>query len=173
MARILTSLHGNRVGLSAKDDLVLGTRIAATKNGVVTSTAATLTLTPDLHAQRVLVATRAAGQAFTLPAATGTGDVYTIVLGATITSNTTTIKVANATDIIQGLLSGQDATTAGLAKAWATAGTSDTISLNGTTTGGKIGDRIIITDIASGVFQVSGLVAQSGTVATPFSATVS
>jgi hypothetical protein len=55
----------------------------------------------------------------------------------------------------------------------AVAATSDTITLNGTTTGGvSIGDWVEIVDVASGVFAATGLTTSSGTEATPFSATV-
>ena len=44
---------------------------------------------------------------------------------------------------------------------------------DGTTTGGYRGDTVEITDIAEGIFVVNAVLTQSGTEATPFSATVS
>jgi hypothetical protein len=54
----------------------------------------------------------------------------------------------------------------------ASAGSDDTITWNGTTTGGYVGDMIEIEDIASGLFQVKVLGKATGTEATPFSAAV-
>ena len=57
--------------------------------------------------------------------------------------------------------------------AFETAAASDTITMNGTTTGGLVGDRILLKDIAAGFWQVQVIGAATGTEATPFSATVS
>ena len=54
-----------------------------------------------------------------------------------------------------------------------TAATSDTITMNGTTTGGILGAQVEIQDVASGVFSVVVRSAATGTEATPFSAAVS
>ena len=55
-----------------------------------------------------------------------------------------------------------------------TAADSDTITMNGTTTGGvSIGDEITLIDIASNQYMVKGILTASGTEATPFSASVS
>ena len=53
-----------------------------------------------------------------------------------------------------------------------TSATSDTVTLNNTTTGGIVGTTVEIEDIAAGVFLVQVQAASSGTVATPFSAGV-
>lgn len=130
-------------------------------------TAATLAVTSDYNGD-IVPLNRAAGQAVTLPAATGSQAVYRFFIGTTITSNSTTIKVANATDIMQGRAA-MCATTPG---AFQTTATSDTITLNGSTTGGVAGSYITITDIAAGYWTVDAILQASGTVATPFSATV-
>jgi hypothetical protein len=58
-------------------------------------------------------------------------------------------------------------------KGWEAGATDDTITLNRGTTGtAKVGHRLMIEDVASGVFVVSGAIAQSGTEATPFSSAV-
>ena len=54
-----------------------------------------------------------------------------------------------------------------------TAATSDTITLNGTTTGGILGGTIEIQDVASNVCSVVARGAATGSEATPFSAAVS
>ena len=57
---------------------------------------------------------------------------------------------------------------------WPTVAATDTITLDGTTTGGvNIGDYVLLTDIATNQYTVSGLLNASGTEATPFSASVS
>lgn len=146
-------------------------------NGAVLSTppisitGATLTCTKDVHAGRTTVISAVAGCAVTLPAATGTGSVYRFVIGSTITSNSTTIKVANATDVMTGrayVVSDNTAAVLG----FATAAASDTITLNGTTLGGIVGDHIEIIDAITGTFAVRVFTAATGTEATPFSATV-
>ena len=137
----------------------------------VSITGATLTCTKDVHAGRTTVISAVAGCAVTLPAATGTGSVYRFIIGSTITSNSTTIKVANATDVMTGrafVVSDNTAAVLG----FATAAASDTITLNGTTLGGLAGDHIEIIDAITGTFAVRVFTAATGTEATPFSATV-
>jgi hypothetical protein len=114
---------------------------------------------------------RAAGITVTLPAATGTGSVYRFLVGTTVTSNTTVIKVANASDTMTGsayVISDGSAAVLG----YRTGATDDTITLDGSTTGGIKGDTIQITDVATNLFAVQVLSAATGTEATPFSATV-
>ena len=170
---ILTSLHGNRLGLSKNDDLVINGQIAvpAVASKVVTLTAAT-TITRDSHDARILYLNAAAGKAVTLPAASGSGSCFKFILGTTVTSIGHTIKVANATDIMIGnavvLADGGD-TLVG----FETASDTDTITLNGTTTGGIKGDEVEVIDVASGVFFVKLRTSATGSEATPFSATVS
>jgi hypothetical protein len=136
----------------------------------VSITSATVTLNPNDHAFRAIVLDRAGGIAATLPAATGSGDTYSFFVKTTFTSSAT-VKVANSTDVMTGfaeLL--QDA--ADTIAAFETAATSDTITMNGTTTGGLLGTQIVLVDIASGLWGVSMVGAATGTEATPFSATV-
>jgi len=126
----------------------------------------------DVHAGRMNVINAAAGCAITLPNATGTGSVYRFMIGTTITSNSTTIKVNNATDVMSGrayVISDNTAAVLG----YATAASDDTITLNGTTTGGYAGDVIEITDAIAGTYLVEVHTKATGTEATPFSATVS
>ena len=137
----------------------------------VASTGATLTCTRDVHGGRMNVINAAAGCAVTLPNATGTGSVYRFMIGTTITSNSTTIKVNNTTDVMSGrayVISDNTAAVLG----YATGSTDDTITLNGTTLGGYAGDVIEITDAIAGTFLVEVHTKATGTEATPFSATV-
>lgn len=133
--------------------------------------AATVSVNVRDHAGKVIVLNRAAGQAVRLPDSRGTGAVFTFFLQTTITSNSTTIKVANTTDVMLGsALVCQDAgdTVAG----FETITTDDTITWNGTTTGGVKGDVAVLTDVAKGIWLVNVRQSATGTEATPFSATV-
>lgn len=134
---------------------------------------ADLTLDRDTHANGPLLYFNvAAGATVTLPASAGNGDTYRFMVHTTVTSNSAKIQVANATDVMQGMiLTCQDSgdTVVG----WETASTSDTITLNGTTTGGIKGDYIELEDSVSGFWRVRGTTSATGTEATPFSAAVS
>jgi hypothetical protein len=131
------------------------------------------TLSQEKHADRTLLLDLAAGVTITLPKATGSGHKYKFVIKTTATTNNYIIKVGNTTDIIQGLLMVFSDNAAQAVIAWEAGAADDTITLNRGTTGtAKVGHWIEIEDIASGVFTVKGQIGQSGTEATPFSATV-
>ena len=133
-----------------------------------TVTASTLTVTAADYNGQTINLSRAAGITVTLPAATGTNAVYTFVVSTTVTSNSYKIQVANSTDVLNGnlLVSGATGTTFGTLPA------SDTITMNGSTTGGLAGSYVQVTDIAAGYYLVQGSLVGSGTPATPFSAAV-
>ena len=141
-------------------------------NALVTADAATLTVSSAAHSGRTVLLDRAAGQAVTLPAATGSGNSYKFFVVTTITSNTTTIKVANATDVMAGMaiVANDGGNTASI---FETAATSDTITFDGDTTGGIKGAVVELQDVASGLWSVAIRTAATNTEATPFSATVS
>lgn len=132
-------------------------------------TGAVHSITPRLPS-RIITLNRSAGQAITLPEAKGTGQEYKFVLGTSITSNSTTIKVTG-NDVIKGnALLGQDG---GNASVFFEAGaTADTITFNGSTTGGLAGTVVHLIDIAEDEWFVNIVGAATGTEATPFSATV-
>ncbi len=143
-------------------------------NGLVAVTASTLALTAAAHAGRTVTIARAAGMVITLPAATGTGDVYKLVIVET-TTGTTTVKV-NATPgtdtMIGTAILFQDA--ADTTVSFACGATADTITLfvTANTTGGIFGAHLTIQDIAAGLWHVEYVSDAGGTEATPFSATV-
>jgi hypothetical protein len=124
------------------------------------------------HANAEILVNAAAGLTLTLPAASGLGDEYSITIGTTVTSNSVIVRVANATDVMTGLAV-QAADGGATVGAYETAADSDTITFNGGTTGGLRGDRIVLRDVAAGLWQVEVVGAATGTEATPFSATVS
>ena len=141
--------------------------ITGTDN-ISTVTAATLTVTPDSNGQ-IINLSRAAGVTVTLPAATGSNAVYTFETATSVTSNNNVIQVANATDVMNGFASVAGTT----GSVFSTLPASDTITMNGTTTGGLIGSHVQVTDIAAGYYLVQASLVGSGTPATPFSAAVS
>ena len=113
----------------------------------------------------------ATGSVLTLPAATGTGNKYRVVVTTTVTSNSHKILAASTSDDMQGLVVTQKA---GTASWWAALLSSTYHSLqmpaSGTTPqGGTQGDWFEITDVATNVWQVNGMTTSGGTVATPFS----
>lgn len=133
-------------------------------------TASTLAVT-SAYANAVITLNRAAGQAVTLPAASGTGNQYRFFIGTTITSNTTTIKVANASDIMAGVAIVANDTDAS-ASIFETGATDDTITFDGSTTGGIKGAMVELIDVAANLWWVRVTGAATGSEATPFSATV-
>jgi hypothetical protein len=134
--------------------------------------AANVTLTSAANAGRTMVLDIASGATVTLPAATGTGNVYKFFVKTTVTSNNYIIQVASADDTVAGVAVVANDTDAS-ASIFETAATSDTITLNGSTTGGILGGQVELQDVASGVFSVLVRGAATGTEATPFSAAVS
>lgn len=143
-----------------------------------TVTAATVTL-GAAHKGRITMLNRAAGIAATLPAATGSGDVYELIVLTTFTG-AASVAVANANDYMVGVAqTGIDGGTA-VPHQYPTANTgtlateSDTISLFGTANsqGGFKGATVTLRDIAANVWQVVYVSDAGGTEATPFSAAV-
>jgi hypothetical protein len=143
-------------------------------SGLVAVTASTLALSAATHAGRTTTIARAAGMVITLPAATGTGNVYRLIVLET-TTGTTTIKVnaTPGTDTMCGnatLYQDSGDTVVG----FAAGATADTITLfvTANTTGGILGARITIQDVAAGLWHVDYISDAGGSEATPFSATV-
>lgn len=138
---------------------------------------ASLSITEALHEGKTCVLREAGGNALvtcTMPAATGGGGRYRFVVDEVNTSNYVIKSVAGA-DIMRGTLIGASTTDSATdaARTWTAGATDDTITLNGTTTGGVTrGDWIELEDIAADGWAVRGVITQSGAEATPFSDTV-
>ena len=147
-------------------------RVADTSTRVVPVTASTLAVTQAAHDSKVITLNRAAGIAVTLPAATGSGTSLHFIMAATVTSNTTTIKVTGNDIMVGEAMLGQDGG-ADTVVHFSTAADTDTITFNGTTTAGTIGDSVELIDIAADTWWVRVIGDATGTEATPFSATVS
>ena len=139
------------------------------------STAATLAVTEAAHGDRTILIGKTDGQIVTLPAATGTGNKYTFIIAVAAGSNANIIKVANATDVFDGSQAiGRDADAEGATGyVWGAETNDDTLTMDGTAKGGKVGDRIEVIDYKAGFFSVIAHLNQSGgSEVTPFSATV-
>jgi len=133
------------------------------------------TLTVEDDSQKtILLNDNSAAVTLTVPDAKGDGAQLLFKVG-TVNTNGYVIQAPDADNIFQGhVLAIDTGATPDAVFPWMTASDSDTITLNGTTTGGlKIGDWVLLEDIASGVWAVTGIVTTSGTTATPFSAAVS
>jgi hypothetical protein len=125
----------------------------------------------DRHAGTTCTINAAAGLTITLPAASGSGRVFELVLGTTVTSNNVIIQVANANDTMTGQADmAQDA--GDTEASFETLSNSDTLTLNGSTKGGIKGDKIILKDIQSTLWSVDAELSGTGTEITPFSAAV-
>jgi hypothetical protein len=136
-----------------------------------TPAGSTLTVTRSTHLGRTILLDTASGSTITLPAAAGTGDTYRFFTSVAVTSNNHIIKVANASDTMTGMITGSTLAGSG-SFVEAAGGTDDTITMNGSTTGGLIGSQYEITDIATNLWNVKGLNVGSGTMASYLSATV-
>jgi len=145
--------------------------------GAATSLTAARALT-SADANKTLVLNILAGGTFTLPAATGTGNKYKIIVGTTLTSGSLVVAVPNATDFFRGYaLLAND--TDGSASIFETANTgtvateSDTYTFNRTTMGiGTIGDWIEVEDIATAVWSAKVYAQASGAEASGWSVAV-
>lgn len=129
-------------------------------------TAATLTLSPFRHGGlRLLNCQLAAGQAFTLPAANGKMGKFRMFIGITLTGSTT-ISAAGS-DVISGIstMAGQSS----LGPTFASASNTNTVTLNGTTTGGILGTYVELEDVGKAQWLVKIKSIGSGAAATPFS----
>jgi len=152
-----------------EEAVVIGAGIQRTSASIIALTASA-SLTASAHAGRLVTLSAAAGLTVTLPAATGTGNVYELLVITTVTSNDYIIQVANATDSFYGGIS-TSTDVAGISEL-AVAG-DDTITMNGSTTGGLIGSWFRVKDGGTGIWMLEGFNCSTGTEASAFSAAVS
>jgi hypothetical protein len=184
MPDIQVSLHGRRIGLDVDGNLVLGTgtRIFLNNNGTVpvaipgpdfVAAGGTLTLTTATHGGKTIKLDTAAGSVVTLPDATGSGVSFKFLVTVLATSNSHIVKVPDANNVMTGGIVIADTDTGGAASSFFAAATSDTITLNRSTTGSvSLGEWLELTDIAADTWHVRGTLSGTGVVATPFSAAV-
>lgn len=137
----------------------------------VATTATSYALTKAVNGNRTLAVSSAAPIAITLPAATGSGTRYRVMLLVAATATQHTIKASGTTsDVLIGWVHGLTTASAGVV-GYGTTATSNTVTLNGTTTGGVAGCTYEFEDIATNDWRVFGVDAPTGTTATPFSHT--
>lgn len=148
------------------------TRVADASARIVALDATSLSVTAASHGERIVrMDHTAAASTATLPAASGTGNIYTFIVGA-VNTNNHIIKVANASDTFEGIAFMANDTDNSVS-GFETGATDDTITLNGTTTGGAaIGDRVELIDMDTNKWHILAHITGTGTEATPFSATV-
>jgi hypothetical protein len=132
--------------------------------GVEVLSSATVAITEGAHLGVRLMLHRAAGVAATLPPATGSGNRYEFIVRTSVTSNQYRIDAAG-TDKISGLAHVLGSAAALFA---ANGAANNRIDMNGSTTGGLLGSRVVIDDVAPGLWSAVVEAAGSGTAATPF-----
>ena len=133
------------------------------------SLTASVTLKRNVHKGPKLVLNASGGLTVTLPASTGKGDKYEFVVGTNLTTSNYVIQVANGSDIIAGAVM---VATDIAGVTCPTTATSDTITMNGGTTGGVKGTYVVLEDVAANTWLVTGSLVSTSTEATPFSAAV-
>lgn len=145
-------------------------RAAKLSTREVAAGAASLTVTLASHDGKTILLDQATGTAVTLPAMSGSGARYRFVCSVA-TSGGSQVITATGAHLFGGVVQNNDTGGSGLfgvSMATNAAG-STTITLNGTTTGGRKGDWIEIEDVATNIGIVRGMLNGSGTEATPFS----
>lgn len=148
-------------------------------SSIISTTAQNLgtDLTPTLEtktagftavAGREYIVNDADGAAIVLPSAVA-GARITIVIGTLITSNTTTITAAGG-DLLKGYAFLEATDAANNKTMFVPDGSDDLIiTLNGSTKGGLVGDRIELVGISGTEWRVRATLSHTGTAATPFS----
>ena len=161
----------NLGGLTATDDEINRAADVSTRIVALAAAATNLTVTPASHEGKIVTLNSATGQAITLPAASGSGSRYEFIFTTSVASGNTVIAVANTSDAMTGycLHAADGGDTAVM---FETTAATDTITLNGTSTGGVKGNKVSISDIAANLFHVQVFGSATGTEATPFSAAV-
>lgn len=147
-----------------------GYNSAGTISGILSNAAAqtvnsgaALTLTADSNLGVTILLNNATG-AITLPAATGTGNVYFIVVS--VASTGATITAAGSDKIAGVAVMG---TAAGTSPNAFSIASGTTITMNGTTKGGVVGTNITLTDVSPALWVAEANMIGSGTPITPFS----
>lgn len=149
----------------SKPKLVRLKRLESTISAVALS-ATTQTLRRVSNLVLWLRTTIAATQTINLPAATGKGGCFRIFIGVTATGNKV-VRCNGATDTMQG----QASMAGGTPASFATAANTNTITLNGTTTGGVLGTVVELWDVFPGTWSVQVNSIGTGVQVTPFSNT--
>ncbi len=161
-----TSFVNRLMGIEPFPDLLL---LSATPPVIsVAASVTNLTLTPDLHAGKTILVAPTGTLAITLPSPTGSGSVYKILNQGTLTGNLTIdAKFWDSSAVMYGNAFMNKVGTG--ISTFGTAANSNLITMNGTTTGGLLGDLVEIIDAAVHAWTVFISGQATGTLATPFS----
>lgn len=137
----------------------------------VNTTATSYALTAAVNGNRTLTVS-GTPCVITLPASTGSGVKYRVLLETAATATQTTITASGNSDadVMQGWVHALTTASAGVI-GFGTTATSNTVSLNGTTSGGVKGSTWEFEDAVAGTYRVFGVDAPTGTTVTPFSHT--
>lgn len=141
-----------------------GTNSSTASWGNVNITSAT-TLSPALHEGLVVCMNSATGFTVTLPAATGTGNYFDVLVTTTVTSSNHVVKTGGSDTLVGTVQVSSTATNVSIG----CQSTNSTITMNGTTTGGLVGSWMHFVDIGTGTWYVDANIVASGTAATPVS----
>lgn len=138
--------------------------------GTVNTASAAVTLLPSQSGNTIYLA-KADGATYTLPATNQVtvGTSYKFVVTTSVTSNNYIIQSNSSSDLFKGFALALVAST-GVTTIYSPNGTSHRIiTMNGTTTGGRVGTEIIVTCTAVNEWYVEARTLCTGVVATPFS----
>ena len=125
--------------------------------------AASVALSAAKHGVKWLSFNRATGGSITLPKANGKNPEFRLFIPQTL-SGSLVIRSNGGTDIISGIANVQTTL-------FQSASNTNTVTLNGTTTGGVLGSYLIFNDMGAGQWLLEANLLGSGTAATPFSNT--
>ena len=141
-----------------------------TKQPVIYGSGATRSLIDSESGSNVLF-DRAAGTIFTLPVALP-GMTFTFLTNVLSTANAIVTNIGTSTPVIIGGLISTSALALSAGSMYTSNGGNKNvrIAMNGTTTGGIEGSKIVLTALSSGTWFVSGTLISSGANITPFSA---
>jgi len=137
-------------------------------SGSVVSLSSDVSLSSSSHAGRVMLLDNSAGGlTATLPAASGSGNVYKFFVKGTLASGSYVIQLSGS-DTMSGVavVANDDGDSANI---FQTLAATDTITLNGSTTGGILGGMVELQDLYSGKYLVKIHQSSTGDEATPFS----
>lgn len=132
---------------------------------VITEAVATRTLTAE-ESGGLFLFDRAAGVVYTLPAPV-IGMQFEFATTVTATSNAHKVITNAATVFMLGMVQVVGGTTESTVSADFNGTTHVAISMNGSTTGGVVGDRFKVVALSATQWYISGIASGSGAVATP------
>lgn len=134
---------------------------------LVTQAAGNFTLSAATHANKVTLVNDA-DAVITLPAASGTGNVYKVLYITTASTSGTIVGLTNSATFLGGVMA-IDTDAGADSRMWGAVAGDNTFTCSAAT-GGKVGDWVSFTDVATNTYLVQGVVKQSGgSEATPFS----